>query len=403
MVKDLLRERLAKYIPPKDQWTPVDEALYGVDDIYNVPEEEAKKLRTNAIRYAFGHHYENNRFYHEYCKDKNVTPDDIKTEEDFVKIPLIPDTMFKSYPEIERDGGKEFLKWLEKFYPGMLPKELELVNLNEKLLNDRIYLTRGRSKSIVLRDQTTYNRLQYSGMSGFKLYPLDIGKKDCVLTDFPRGNDRITKIWEPILDDSTAFRENEKPRKQFSRYTKLMKRMNGKNVVLLSEPYFLDMFMEWMEKKRVKFYFNGCVAFYGGWINDQGEKIYENGLKRMILENLGIPENNCRDWFIMNELNAGAVECEAGYKHLPYFIYPIVFDEDMAVLPSGEWGRFAFLDPLANSYPGFILSNNRAKTLESCPGCPRESMVLDSEISPMRKEIKGCAAVLGKAIERGGR
>ena len=101
MAKDLLRERLAKYIPPKDQWTPVDEALYGVDDIYNVPEKKAKRLRTNAIRYAFRHHYDNNKFYHEYCKDQKVSPDDIKTEEDFVKIPMIPDTFFKSYPSIE--------------------------------------------------------------------------------------------------------------------------------------------------------------------------------------------------------------------------------------------------------------------------------------------------------------
>jgi len=33
---------LAKYIPPKEEWTPVDEALYGVEDIYNVPEDKAK-------------------------------------------------------------------------------------------------------------------------------------------------------------------------------------------------------------------------------------------------------------------------------------------------------------------------------------------------------------------------
>ena len=58
MAKDLLRERLAKYIPPKEEWTPVDEALYGVEDIYNVPEDKAKKLREDAIRYSFKHHYD---------------------------------------------------------------------------------------------------------------------------------------------------------------------------------------------------------------------------------------------------------------------------------------------------------------------------------------------------------
>jgi hypothetical protein len=49
---------IGKYIPPKEEWTPVDEALYGVEDIYNVPEDKAKKLREDAIRYSFKHHYD---------------------------------------------------------------------------------------------------------------------------------------------------------------------------------------------------------------------------------------------------------------------------------------------------------------------------------------------------------
>ena len=51
-----MRERLAKYIPPKEEWMPVDEALYGIEDIYNVPDDKAKELREDAIRYSFRHH-----------------------------------------------------------------------------------------------------------------------------------------------------------------------------------------------------------------------------------------------------------------------------------------------------------------------------------------------------------
>jgi len=109
MAKDMLRERLARFIPSKEEWTPVDEVLYGVEDIYNVPEEKTKKLRENAIRYSFKHHYEGNKFYHEYCKEMGVRPEDIKTEEDFGKIPLVPDTFFKSYPDIEEYRGKGVL------------------------------------------------------------------------------------------------------------------------------------------------------------------------------------------------------------------------------------------------------------------------------------------------------
>jgi len=51
-----MRERLAKYIPPKEEWMPVDEALYGIEDIYNVPDDKTKELREDAIRYSFRHH-----------------------------------------------------------------------------------------------------------------------------------------------------------------------------------------------------------------------------------------------------------------------------------------------------------------------------------------------------------
>ena len=33
MAKDMLRERLAKFILPREEWTPVDEALYGAQII----------------------------------------------------------------------------------------------------------------------------------------------------------------------------------------------------------------------------------------------------------------------------------------------------------------------------------------------------------------------------------
>jgi len=61
----------------------------ALEDIYNVPDDKTKELREDAIRYSFRYHYEGNKFYHKYCKGRGVGPDDIKTEEDFKKIPLI--------------------------------------------------------------------------------------------------------------------------------------------------------------------------------------------------------------------------------------------------------------------------------------------------------------------------
>ena len=48
-----------------------------------MPLDEAQEMQLKAIRYVFMHHYNNNRFYHEYCQEGNVRPDDIKTADDF--------------------------------------------------------------------------------------------------------------------------------------------------------------------------------------------------------------------------------------------------------------------------------------------------------------------------------
>ena len=60
-----------------------------------------------------------------------------------------------------------------------------------------------------------------------------------------------------------------------------------------------------------------------------------------------------------------------------------------------EWGRFAFLDPIANSYLGYIITGDRAKLLEKCPVCGKPGSVLESNITRMvGAEAKGCANLM---------
>jgi hypothetical protein len=114
----------------------------------------------------------------------------------------------------------------------------------------------------------------------------------------------------------------------------------------------------------------------------------------------GLPQENCRDCYAMNEMNSFITACEGHYKHVPYFLQPYVLDEEMNPLPYGEYGTFAFIDPLANSYPGFIITGDRVKLLEHCPKCDRPGPVLAPEIERIKGEPpKGCAEAMAKALE----
>ena len=76
---------IGKYIPPKNTWTPVDEAIYKPRDFYRIPLKEASEMQFKSIKYAFNNHYENNAFYRNFCKEHKLTPNDIKTLNDLEK------------------------------------------------------------------------------------------------------------------------------------------------------------------------------------------------------------------------------------------------------------------------------------------------------------------------------
>ena len=95
------------------------------------------------------------------------------------------------------------------------------------------------------------------------------------------------------------------------------------------------------------------------------------------------------------------LQCPEGhYLHAPYTYYkPLVLDDDLTPIGYGEWGRFAFLDAIAQSYPGFIISGDRVRLLEHCPVCDRPGPVLEPEVERAKgEEVRGCAEEVRRVI-----
>jgi phenylacetate-coenzyme A ligase PaaK-like adenylate-forming protein len=109
--------QVQKYIPPRENWTPSDHAVYGVQDFFRIPIKEAQELQFKAIKYQFKNHYENNKMYYGFCKEMKITPDNIKSYTDLEKIPLIPGEFYKDYP-----NGKDFALWLANIFTGDIPQ-----------------------------------------------------------------------------------------------------------------------------------------------------------------------------------------------------------------------------------------------------------------------------------------
>ncbi|KYK20908.1 hypothetical protein AYK24_03485 [Thermoplasmatales archaeon SG8-52-4] len=425
---------------PRQQWKTVDEMIYGVDNYYNTS-KDSYKIRNKAIIEAFNFHYKNNLFYNQFCKHRKLSPSNIKSEKDFHKIPMIPDSFFKDYPS---ENPMDVYNWLYQvssvdigkfdFQGKKLQNFLEWA---ERRLEGIVLHSSGTSGkfSIMFRDAETMKRLFHILI---KLVMFHITKpvRDDIHFVYPGTPKTYLAMGHALGTASQIFDDEHKHfltdralnmeivrlmssgkaegLKQKLELALLMKAMakgqytllnllqnlekNRKQVILISFPFQIWDLMDIMEKKGIKLNLgdtNSFMATAGGWKIYSHKKVTEEDFARRIEKMFGIPKENYRDAYGMSEMNGLALSCEERYKHLTDWIYPIVLDDEMEPVGFGEWGRFAFLDPAGYGYPGFIMSGDKVRLLEKCPKCDKTGIVLDSEISRIGgAEARGCGNLM---------
>ncbi|MCD6468151.1 MAG: hypothetical protein J7L32_02415 [Thermoplasmata archaeon] len=427
----------AKYVPPKKDWTPVDEAVYGPKDIYRVPEKKAKELQFKAIKYQFKRQYENNQIYHNFCKEHKVTVDDIKTYDDLEKIPLVPDQFFKDYPV-----GKEFAFWLGSVFTGELPKVTikgknpSFDDVINAFNNAGLYIsyssgTSGRH-TFISRDKRTWDIVEYSlgkaaismaypiweyDMYGYLLMPnpfktnVFAGKGIMVFYDLVKDvraainrevNTEVIQLTmgaggglKAAIAKAAIARMYKKVVNNIISWLEMNEREKNK-IVFVGAPWLLYAVMTKLQEDGRTFDFadRGGVITGGGWKIQEDRRVPVAEFRKMVKDTLGINEEYCLDVYAMVESNGIMAHCQEGhYLHIPHSYYhPLVLDEDFKPKGYGEYGQFAFLDSSTYSYPGFIISGDRVRILEHCPVCDRPGPVLEPEVTRVRgAEMRGCA------------
>jgi hypothetical protein len=438
-----LNEQLAGYIPPRETWNPADEALYKPPDLFRVPLEEAQEMQLKAIKYTFTHHYTNNGFYHKYCTTRDVSPEDITTVDDLFKIPLVPDLTFKQYPQ-----GRDFARWLESIFTGDLPK-IVIKGSNPKFDDvidafnaSGVIVTYSSGTSgrftFIPRDRKTFLRSEYAvaksvinmwegydpNSNGYLLFPnpkktnVFVGKVSTVYFDLMKDvqvaidRELTTEVIQLAMSGgrglkrlATSYVQNRTQQKMTDRITQWLTRQEkeGERISLVGAPYILYHVMDQLQAEGTSFDFgeDGMVTTAGGWKIKEDVRIPVNDFRKRVHDVLGIPEAQCFDIYGMVEGNGWMVQCPEGhYLHTPYTYYkPFVLDDNLMPANEGEWGRFAFLDALAGSYPAFIVTGDRVRMLEHCPVCARPGPVLEPEVyRATGEEVRGCAEEVRRVL-----
>ena len=438
---------LEKFITPKETWNPVDKVLFS-PNLFFSDYKKTQDLMVEAVRHSFKHHYENNVIYHHICQTNGVAPESIKSKDDFNKIPLLPDTFFKDYPE-----GKGYLSWLKTIFTGSLPNvdfktdspshDEVIEGFNKNGIN--IMFTSGTSGrfSFIPRDTLSWNRVKYSAMkSVIELMDYDPDDSAVLLIPDPRQTNLTIaslfgiaydlyypknihvaldmKITTQFLrmqrDDTIGLREKIKAKamsrispivqkKSDSRIINILEQMEkeGKKINIGGPPFWLDRIIERMKQEGKTISLKSSqVLTGGGWKAEEDKRTPEEIFRKKVEEVLGIPQHHFHDVYAMSECSSVFLSCEKHYKHIPPVIIPFVLDEELNNIGYNKFGRFAFIDPLPISYPGFIITGDKVKLLEHCPGCSREGPVLDVEVTRLPGvEGRGCAAVMAELMQQG--
>ncbi len=133
---------------------------------------------------------------------------------------------------------------------------------------------------------------------------------------------------------------------------------------------------------------------YTAWENANGQRLSREQLLALMSENLNLPADRILESYSMTEINAFMLRCDYGRFHIPPFIEPVIFDEELSCVEGRDVrGMFGFLDPLALAYPGFIISGDEVRLVQGeCP-CGLNGPAV-TEIGRARaREVKGCLAV----------
>ena len=426
-------------IPCEDNWSSIEKALYGAD-AYRLRETEAEAFRFAAIQTSFAYHIAHNVFYRRFCTAAGVSPDDLKDPEDLVKLPLVPEHFFKGSP-----GPEEFIQWLasissdEILWPvheaprGSYDEQIEVLRRRYGI---QVRSTSGSSgiPSFLPRDAVTRRRsahwkiltyfamypelLEVPSVVSITLWPLEFSWADLIVPQ-----ERVYALLDKKLGLKTVIRAMTvpMPRRFLAQILGLKARNDSAELlkqlvdqmrdlvasseagVLWTPPFLIFSIARFLDERGLKIDFgeHWRVELGGGWKLLNQEPLSPAELRVLVSRTFGIPPDHIYDIYGSTEcLGLCALSCEGGYLHIPCSVlHPFVLDDEMKPVGEGKWGRFAYLNPLIQSYPGFIVTEDRVRMLRSCTVCGRAGPVLDGQISRIEgADERGCANIVRQVL-----
>ncbi|TDC86425.1 hypothetical protein [Actinomadura sp. 7K507] len=138
----------------------------------------------------------------------------------------------------------------------------------------------------------------------------------------------------------------------------------------------------------------------GGRKRSEGETIARDRFNEMVSDAFGLSSpTRLRDGFNLVELNTVLFECRAQRNHVPPWLHVTVrAPGDLRPLPHGEEGLLGYLDPSAQSYPCFIVTDDVGVLRTGPCECGHSGRTLDVLRRVRRLAHQGCGLELESRV-----
>lgn len=349
-------------------------------------------LFIDAVREMFSFQSAHSPIFDGICKQYGFHLEDIRTEEDILKIPALFVTAFKerkllSLPETEivktftssgTTGSKSQINW-------------------DKISMERQAFMRSsivESYGLAEYDQLVNNLI-------FSYEPAVSGS---------RGAAHAHNSYAQFAREKETFYtigadKNGEPEFKLEEGIKALERFaaSGLPLRITGFPAFGYMTLTELHKRGIHFKFpkNSLLFSGGGWKNYTGKTISYPEYVELVHNVLGIGPDRIRDVYGMVEHGVPYVTCEHGHFHIPiYSRVCAVSPHTLEILPEGEVGLLKLITPYIRSTPALsVLSTDLGYVESNCP-CGREGNYLVLSGRAGVKKYAGCGISAAQLLNR---
>ena len=376
--------------------------------IWSMDPKELKDLQFKAIKQAFEHHYNDCKFYGNYCKNNgSVRPEDIKIADDILKIPQMPAEAFKktrvsSIPAnkiktvVTTSGTSGSPSYLVRDVRSLGLIRMSYLSLAyiiiRKLVEEGIFSGIGEFSHYAMRnwylgtfspDSDESSTWLANAFGSFVPFP---NLLHIPIDFYLKGFEFVPK---KILE---TIKERNKERKM---------------MIFVGFHYVYNELMRYMDDTGEKLDLdpdgsNLCyIIMAGGWKKLSGEKIDKEEFRRKLSEHFGIREQNIIDAYGFGESNCLALDlCSKRRMHIPPTVLAVTRDpETLEIQDYGKEGLLSVWDPTMHSFPSFVITDDIVKLTEpfKCE-CGLTTQTMEYVGRAPEAELRSCGLRLQKSL-----